>query len=212
MQIIAHRGLWNTVEEKNRLDMLNKALDEKYGIETDIRDYEGELVISHNIADENSPMLEKLLAHYNDIECKEVLALNVKADGIQGELIKLLDKYDIHNYFLFDMSVPEMVVNREKKLNYYTRHSDIENVCVLYDDAIGVWMDSFYNFEWLNTELIKTHLQNGKMVCLVSPELHGKEPYEMWNMLKTSGLYLDESLQICTDRVEKCRDYFYGED
>lgn len=210
MQILAHRGLWNKDEEKNKLEVLKKALDEKYGIETDIRDYEGELVISHNIAEADSPKLESLLKHYQDIRCKSVMALNVKADGIQGRLTELLDKYDIWNYFLFDMSVPEMVVNKERKLTYYTRHSDIERECVLYDDSAGVWIDSFYDFGWLTEESIISHLNDGKRVCLVSPELHGKDYHEMWDMLKTTGLYLNTELLICTDKVEECKDFFYG--
>ena len=211
MQILAHRGLWNKNEEKNRLDVLKKALEKGYGIETDIRDYEGELVISHNIAEANSPKLESLLEYYHDIRCKEILALNVKSDGIQEKLTELLNKYSIHNYFLFDMSVPEMVVYRERKLAYYTRHSDIERECVLYGDSDGVWLDSFYDYSWLTEDDIMMHLNDGKKVCLVSPELHGRDYYEMWFMLKTTGLYLNDELQICTDKVEECKVYFYGE-
>lgn len=58
MDILAHRGLWHVVEQKNTLSSLTDAVSKGFGIETDIRDYQERLVISHNIADSNSPDLE----------------------------------------------------------------------------------------------------------------------------------------------------------
>lgn len=88
MKILAHRGFWNTLEEKNSLKALNRAFQNGYGIETDIRDYLGELVISHNIPDSKSPKLEELLSIYSEEKYDLPLALNVKSDGIQSILKK----------------------------------------------------------------------------------------------------------------------------
>ena len=208
MEILAHRGSWDKPENKNSLSSLEKAFLKNYGIETDIRDYKGRLVISHNIADEESVDLETFLQWYHDNNCTQTLALNVKADGIQTLLAELLEKYCITNYFLFDMSVPEAVVNRSRNLNYYTRHSDIEPHCVLYDDACGVWLDSFFDFGWIGADIIKKHLEDGKEVCLVSPELHGRDKAELWNMIKYS-MYVDTSrLKLCTDCPDDAKVFF----
>lgn len=210
MQILAHRGLWTTDEEKNALSALCHALEEGFGIETDLRDYKGKLVISHNVAEDSSPLVETLFSAYRASGCNAALALNVKADGIQPLLMPLLEKYSVKNYFLFDMSVPEMVVNLEKNLVYYTRHSDIEHECVLYEKAAGVWMDSFYSDAWLTAAAIQKHLDADKRVCLVSPELHDRPYRTFWHMLRENEFNQHKGITLCTDKPIEAREYFDG--
>lgn len=49
MYILAHRGYWLYKEEENTLDAFQRAYENGFGIETDVRDYNEQLVISHNI-------------------------------------------------------------------------------------------------------------------------------------------------------------------
>lgn len=208
MRILAHRGMWTTEKEKNTLVALKRALDNGYGFETDIRDYQGELVISHNIADVSSIKVQEILEYYEKIGSDVQLALNVKADGIQGLLEDLLKRYQLDNYFLFDMSVPELVVNCNRGLTFYTRHSDIEDTCVLYDKASGVWLDSFFEDDWLTKDVIMRHLHNNKPVCIVSPELHQKNYEKVWNMMAECNLQRNQLVSLCTDIPEKAKEYF----
>lgn len=208
MKILAHRGFWKLENEKNTLKSLNEAFNRKYGIETDIRDYDGELVISHNIADGQCPRLTDLFKMYSDCQCGEYMALNIKADGLQAKLKVLLEKFKIQNYFLFDMSIPEMVVNKRENLKFFTRNSDIENECVLYNDAIGVWIDSFYNENWLNPKIISSHLNNNKSVCIISSEIHGFNYQPMWDMLLNNGFSKNENVMLCTDLPDLANEYF----
>ena len=60
MKILCHRGAWKFETEKNSVAAIKKAVSLGYGFESDIRDYRGELVISHDIADENSPSAEEV--------------------------------------------------------------------------------------------------------------------------------------------------------
>lgn len=46
--ILAHRGLWREPAERNSLAALEAALAESFGVETDVRDLGGQLVISHD--------------------------------------------------------------------------------------------------------------------------------------------------------------------
>lgn len=39
MKILAHRGAWNAPEEKNTLKSFSCALQNNWGIESDVRDY-----------------------------------------------------------------------------------------------------------------------------------------------------------------------------
>ena len=206
IEIIAHRGQWNTIDEKNSIDAIKRAFVSGFGIETDVRDYREKLVISHDIANEKSILLEDVLELYKNLKVNVTLAFNVKADGIQKKLKEILEKYDIKNYFMFDMSNPEMVLYKEQQFFYFTRHSDIEEWPVLYDDAIGVWMDSFYDFNWLNLNRIETHLSKGKKVCIVSPELHGKANETTWKMIKV--LSDEKNIILCTDKPDEARSFF----
>ncbi|EEU7820833.1 hypothetical protein ACPX04_001201 [Campylobacter upsaliensis] len=50
MQILAHRGFWREKNEQNTLASLAKAFEMGFGIETDLRDGGGNLLLSHDIA------------------------------------------------------------------------------------------------------------------------------------------------------------------
>ena len=212
MEILAHRGFWKTPQEKNRATALCRAFENGFGIETDIRDYRGQLVISHNVAEEGALPAEEMFKAYTELGKPGTLALNVKADGIQVLLEPLLEKYGIEKYFLFDMSVPELIVNDSRGLTYFTRHSDVEDICVMYDRASGVWMDSFYDFHWLSVDKMRRHIDAGKTICIVSPELHGQAHLETWNMLKEHHLSEMDSVILCTDYPDRAKEYFYGKD
>lgn len=209
MEILAHRGMWNLPEEKNTLNAIRKAFVNGLGIETDLRDYNGKLVISHDVANDTSPLAEEMFKIYRNLGLNVQLALNVKADGIQKMLGELLEHYQIKNYFLFDMSVPELVVNDARGLYYYTRNSDIESDCVMYQRASGVWVDYFYDDLWLNEQVLAKHINQKKKVCIVSPELHGKDYKQLWKLLKDTGLYENELVTLCSDRPMEAREYFY---
>lgn len=210
MEFLAHRGMWKSLDEKNSLDSLKKAISAGYGIETDLRDRDGRLVVSHDISTPDSYEFENFLKYYKSKSSSLPLALNIKADGLQKILVPLIEQYDISNYFLFDMSIPEFVVNVAKGLRSFTRNSDIESECVLYEKASGVWLDSFYDDKWLTMKTILHHLHNGKTVCIVSPELHGWDKEPMWRMLKSNIDILKDDTYLCTDHPEEARRYFYG--
>lgn len=210
MDIIAHRGIWYKTEEKNSFNAIREAIDNVFGVEIDIRDYCGNLVVSHDIADESCVSLAKVFQYYNEVNSTVQLALNIKADGIQKLLISLLNHYKISNYFLFDMSIPELVVNEKEKLNFYTRHSDIESECVLYDKAAGIWLDSFYDEHWLKKDIIKQHIFNNKPVCIISPEIHGYDYMDTWNIIRSFKNEKYDMITLCTDIPDKAKEFFNG--
>lgn len=209
MKILAHRGFWKEEREKNTEAALLRAFEHGYGIETDIRDYQGKLVISHNIADYACPLLETLLKAYKEKGYTTEVALNIKADGLQSMLMPLLQKYKINNYFLFDMSVPELVVYEREKFVFYTRQSDIE-FPLLFDKASGVWLDSFYNSQWIQPQIIETLLSSNKKVCIVSPELHGYKYSGVWEMLKQQEYFKSDLISLCSDKPDLAEEFFYG--
>ena len=209
MKIIAHRGLWEKTEEKNRMTAFDRALEAGFGIETDVRELSGRLVLSHDIADNRSVVFEDFLKLYRGKNSSAVLALNVKEDGIQEITKKMLEEYEIRHFFFFDMSIPEMVVYRRMGLSYFTRLSDIEHEPVLLEDADGVWVDAFFE-DWDMAACAREQLQNGKKVSMISPEIHGRKETTLWERLSAMKLSEHDGFYLCTDYPEKAGAYFKG--
>ena len=87
--------------EKNTALAFKRSFSLGYGTETDIRDYKGSLVISHDIPDESSLSIDSFFEIYNQYDVKGPLALNVKSDGLQKLIKEKLNEYKVSNYFFF---------------------------------------------------------------------------------------------------------------
>ena len=145
--ILAHRGLWSNPADKNSYFALKAALDKGYGIETDIRSYDGELYISHDplLAGVTYVKLKSILDYYSQIKSTARIALNVKSDGLHAMLVELLASSELlaKNSFVFDMSVPDLKVYLDHGISAYTRISEYEKVPSFIDSVSGVWVDNF---------------------------------------------------------------------
>ena len=49
MRVVSHRGYWRDDAEKNSLPAFERSFALRFGIETDLRDAVGRLVVSHGI-------------------------------------------------------------------------------------------------------------------------------------------------------------------
>ncbi len=204
MLIIAHRGFWKTADEKNSFTALKRAVEYGFGFETDFRDFGGKILISHNPPVGNELTADELFRLYAESGNKSTLALNIKADGLQNMMHDLLKKYGIENYFLFDMSVCDTIPYIERKMKIASRSSEFEPYLPFYKDSEVVWVDYFDGRINIIDELRK-YISDGKMPCIVSPELHNL-PYEpMWQMLKDNRL---TNVMLCTDVPDKADEYF----
>lgn len=209
MEILSHRGYWKSVPEKNSAIAFKRSFSLGFGTETDFRDYRGEIVVSHDIADERCLSAREFFDIYLSYDNFLPLALNIKADGLQEKLQKLLDEYSIENYFFFDMSIPDMISYRKSKLKYFSRLSEYEPQAALYEEASGVWIDCFID-DWVEEGEIGRHLDAGKRVCLVSPDLHKREYLPFWTTVSQMKLVGSDRLLLCTDYPEEAREFFHG--
>lgn len=206
MNIISHRGYWKTANEKNLKVAFKRSFDLNFGTETDFRDCAGKIVISHDMPKGEEMTADEfflLLAGRN-----LPLALNIKADGLANQLKALLDKYNIQNYFVFDMSVPDTLAYLRMRIPVFARVSELEPEPVCYEQVTGIWLDAFYDI-WYSPQMIQKFLQAGKKVCLVSPELHQRDQYTLWNSLKDSNLDKESALMLCTDFPEDAQQFFH---
>lgn len=207
MIILSHRGYWKEPQEKNQAIAFERSFSMGFGTETDIRDFNENLTISHDIANRHSLSAETLFQIYQQYQNPLPLALNIKADGLQNQLKMLLEKYHISQYFVFDMSIPDTIGYLNAGLTVFTRQSEYEPTPAFYDQVQGVWMDGFES-DWIQESHIAAHLNAGKQVCLVSPDLH-KRPYELfWSMLKSIDCINNQNLMLCTDYPEIAEAFF----
>lgn len=206
MKILAHRGLWYHEEEKNSLQALERAFSHGFGIETDIRDCKGEILISHNPIKETAPSLNELIEIWKKYAEEPVMALNIKADGLYL-LDGIQDKniFGKENCFFFDSSVPEQYIYLKRGYPIFTRSSEFEKIPVFLEKSMGIWLDQFTDCEHIINSL-ERFLQMGKLIGIISPELHGRDPRKLWEyLLKFKD---DSKVMLCTDQPVQAKEFF----
>lgn len=207
MKIISHRGFWTNKNQQNSILSFRHSFDYDFGIETDLRDFNGEIVISHDLPNENSikfTELLELISTYTN-KSKLTLALNIKSDGLATHVKKKLIDYSDLNYFFFDMSIPDMRSYYDIELPIFTRVSEYEQNSRLIDESIGIWLDSFES-NWYDENILEQYLCTGKKICVVSSELHKREYMNLWKLLYP--FKNDSNLILCTDFPNIASEYF----
>lgn len=206
MQILSHRGYWQKESEKNQPIAFERSFKLGFGTETDFRVFNGELVISHDIADDTAISAREFFEIYCKYDKSLPLALNIKADGLQIKLKNLIVEFCIENYFVFDMSVPDALQYIKHELNVFTRKSEYETMPSFLKESDGIWFDEFKS-HWITEEEIANPLSDGKKVCIVSPDLHKREYLKEWKDYKK---FKDntQNLMICTDFPEQAQAFF----
>ncbi len=203
MQFISHRGYWKTAAEKNTPAAFARSFHLGFGTETDFRDLATDLVVSHDPPGPGALRAEVLLGIYRGIGADVPLALNIKSDGLQKLVPPLLEQYGVTRWFVFDMAVPDALGWLKVGAPTFTRHSEIEPDPAFYDRAAGVWLDGFAG-EWWTEATIRRHLDAGKQVCIVSPELHGRDPRSAWDLL--TAVRSEPQVILCTDLPEHAKE------
>jgi len=207
LEVLSHRGYWKSITEKNSESAFRRSFQLGFGTETDVRDLNGELVISHDmpLSEIATLSLNNFLNIYSEYQPLP-LALNIKSDGLQKSIQALLKKHAIDNYVLFDMSVPDQIVTAKHKLKHLTRASEYE-AAVMLDVAEGVWADEFYD-NWINAQFISGLSHKNKAVYIVSPELHARNHLPRWKDYKSMGLQDYSHVYLCTDLPEQAKAFF----
>jgi hypothetical protein len=192
MKLIAHRR--NTLAEL-------LATPIKYGVEVDIRSFGERLVMHHDPFIEGEDFI-KWLDHYRH----STLILNVKEEGLEQRLLALMAERDIKDFFFLDQSFPFLVKTARKgERRCAVRVSEYEHI----DTALAlagkidwVWVDCFTHFP-LSTEDAMRLQQAGLKLCLVSPELQGRnvesEIPALARLLSERAIQADA---VCTKRPD----------
>jgi len=210
LTLLAHRGFWLSREEQNTLAAFERAFRRGCGLETDLRDQDGAIVIAHDCPRGPQLRLEQVLELHRDLAPDAMLALNIKADGLQKPLKAALETFGVRRYFVFDASIPDLLGYSHAGLRFFTRQSEYEQPPGLLRRADGVWLDGFER-DWIGWGTLAGHWACGRAMALVSPELHRRPHLAQWR--RTRALLriapgLGKSLYLCTDFIDEAERFF----
>jgi len=192
MKIISHRR--NTINDL-------KTTPCEYGVEVDIRSCGEQLIIHHDPFDKGTPFEEWLSAY-----CHSTLILNVKEEGLEQRLISLMKSKGIEDYFFLDQSFPFLVkwanAGEQRCAIRISEFESIETAMTLADKVEWIWVDCFTRFPLTHDDAVR--LKNaGFKLCLVSPELQGREPEtEIPQLIETLHSQQIIADAVCTKRPD----------
>ena len=164
MKLIAHRR--NTLAELLATDL-------NYGVEVDIRSLGQQLILHHDplVAGES---FDEWLNFYEH----GTLILNVKEEGLEEQLMEIMAEKDIDDYFFLDQSFPFLVkwANKSKRrcAVRVSEFESIETALTLSGKVDWIWVDCFTHFPLTHKDAQRLK-QAGFKLCLVSPELQGRD-------------------------------------
>jgi len=173
MEIILHRI--NTIEGLRKIPL-------QYGVEIDVRE---DLKLSHDptryVKGSKLASLKNYLKEYDRAGHKGTIVFNIKATGIEEEVMQLAAENNIENYFLLDVEMPYLYKASLKGVNKMAvRYSEYEPIQFV-DNFRGngskggkldwVWIDSATELP-LDKDIVKR--LEGFKTCLVSPDRWGR--------------------------------------
>lgn len=191
MEIIAHR--------RNDVAALRNT-PTAFGVEVDIRSRGPDLIIHHDpfVDGEDFTVWLQGYAH-------GTLILNVKEEGLETRLLALMAEHAIERFFFLDQSMPFLIRTArggERRCAVrVSEYESIETALLLAPMIDWVWVDCFNRFPLDRADADRL-AQAGLRLCLVSPELQGRDPAtiaELRDHLRALGIAADA---VCTKQPE----------
>jgi hypothetical protein len=202
MHLISHRGYWVNENEKNKINAFHRAFKFGFGAEIDLREYKGELLVSHDLLCGEELNFDQILSIW-DGESK--LALNIKEDGLASIIQSKMKPFAPENWFVFDMSIPDTLNHIKIGNPVFIRMSEIEKDVSLLKDSRGVWLDAFQDI-WYDLAFMEEILSKDRKICIVSPELHDHDYKILWSQVKT--FQANDNILLCTDFPNEAKSFF----
>ncbi len=165
MRFIAHR--------RNALADL-AATPAECGIEVDIRSQGNELIVQHDPF-QPGDRFDEWISHFRH----GTLILNVKEEGLESRLLDCMSRHSIEDFFFLDQSFPFLLktalAGEQRCAVRVSEMESIDTALSLAGKVSWAWVDCFTRFP-LDREQWQALKVAGYRLCIVSPELLGREP------------------------------------
>ena len=195
MDIIHHRC--------NSIDKL-RSVNTDLGVEVDIRSFGERLILNHDPY-KDSQSFDEWLSNFKH----KILILNVKEEGLEEKILKLMIKHSIKNFFFLDQSFPfliKTILRGERRTSIrVSEYESIETALKLSGKVNWIWID-FFNYLPIDYESYFKLKEGGFKLCLVSPELQGYPVSKIFGLkeeLNRKKIILDA---VCTKKPNLWRE------
>ena len=195
MIIIKHRV--NSIKE-----LLNTSKD--FGVEIDLRSNNKNIYLHHDPF-KKGELLTKWIKYFKH----KLIVLNVKEEGLEKKIIKILKKYRIKNYFFHDQSFSSLLknMNATRVSVRFSEYEELKKTNFLFKSIKWLWVDNFTEFP-LKNKFYKYLKKNKIKICLVSPELIKKnriiEVKKLIKFLRINKFKIDA---VCTKRPHQWKSF-----
>ena len=162
----------------------------------DIHAYGDRLVVHHDPFQEGLDFNEWLVAFRHAFTI-----FNVKEEGLEREVRDRAVAAGIERFFMLDLSFPALLrmarLGERRLAVRVSEYEPVQQALLLAGMVEWVWLDVYFGFPVNKAEVIALKTA-GLKLCLVSPELHGRDVEEITEMQKQmarDGLVMDA---VCT--------------
>jgi hypothetical protein len=170
-------------------------------VEIDVRSYNNRIILNHDPM-KSGEFLDNWLRKYNH----KFLIINIKEEGLEKYIIKILKNKKIKDFFFLDQSFPFLIKtlnsNETRCAIRFSEYEDIRTINNLKKKINWVWVDHFSKFP-LNKSTSDNLKKKKIKICIVSPEIVKKTSVKSLKKLKNSiqkkNIHIDA---VCTKNPE----------
>ena len=187
MIIIKHRV--NTSKELKKTNI-------NFGVEIDLRSKNKNIYLHHEPFKEGE-LFSKWIKSYKH----KLIVLNVKEEGLEPKILKILKKNNVRKYFFHDQTFSSLIKNMHKtKVSIrYSEFEELKKIDKLFNSIKWLWIDNFTEIKI--DKKFYNYLKRKKVkICMVSPEVvkrsRSKEIKKIVTYLKKNKLMIDA---VCTN-------------
>ena len=195
MIIIKHR-----VNNSKNLNKLNI----NYGVELDLRSYNKDIYLHHDPF-KKGEKFKNWIKKYNH----KLIVLNVKEEGLEGRILKILKRNKIKNFFFHDQTFSTLLknMNKTKVSVRFSEYEGLKKINKLFKKIKWLWLDNFNEIK-IEKSFYSFLKKNNVKICIVSPELVNKrrlsEIKKIMTFSKRNKIKFDA---VCTKKPEIWKKY-----
>ncbi len=184
---------------KHRVNSISdlKKTNTDFGVEIDLRSEKNNIYLHHDPF-KKGESFERWIKKFKH----RIIVLNVKEEGLEKKIIKILNKNKIKNFFFHDQTFSTMIKNmfKTKVSVRFSEYESLGKKDYLFKKIKWLWLDNFTRIE-LSHKFYKYLKRKKVKICMVSPELVKKsragEIRQLVKVLKKNKFQFDA---VCTKK------------
>ena len=154
---------------KHRVNSIKELVNTSkgFGVEIDLRSNNKNIYLHHDPF-KKGELFSKWIKKFNH----KLIVLNVKEEGLENNILKILKKNKVQNFFFHDQTFSSLLKNMSKtKVSIrYSEFEELKKANELFVKIKWLWIDNFSEIRIRKNFYMLLKSKKVK-ICLVSPEL-----------------------------------------